>query len=89
MKNKQFTALLKRTARAGNKFLELKKQAEDEYERRYGANPSDVDDDNWIDSMTGSCGKLDDDHTAELVDDGARASGLESYIEEPHAPARR
>ena len=33
------------------KSKELLKVAEQEYERRYGNNPSDVDDDWWIDTL--------------------------------------
>lgn len=56
MSDTQFTALLSRVARAYNKYKPLLDKAESEYERRYGNNPSDVDDDYWIDSLHGACG---------------------------------
>lgn len=56
MTDKQFTELLGRVARAYNRYKPLLDLAELEYERRYGSNPSDVDDDFWIDSLHGACG---------------------------------
>jgi len=51
MTDKTFDRLLEKCAIAGNRYLELKKKCEDEYERRYGTNPSDADDDMWIDTI--------------------------------------
>lgn len=84
MTDSQFTKLLRRTAIAGNKFLALRREAEDEYERRYGIDPSSADDDGWIDSMTGSSGELDEENTAEKVEQSAvNYAKLEPYILKP------
>lgn len=45
----EFTQLLKRVIKANDKYKELLKLAEQEYELRFEYNPSDIDDDNWID----------------------------------------
>lgn len=52
MTDARFTKLLDRAAAAGRKHGQLLEKAEAEYERRYGKNPSDADDDQWIDAMT-------------------------------------
>jgi len=65
MTDNQFTRLLGRLAKVGNQYLELQKQAEDEYERRYGVHPSDIDDDMWIDGCTVTSGELSEGVTAE------------------------
>jgi hypothetical protein len=70
MTNKQFTKLIARTAKAYNRYLPLLKKAEDEYERRFGHNPSDADDDFWIDSLQGGCGAASA-ITAEDVEESA------------------
>jgi len=75
MTDRKFQSLLDRTAAAQRKFQTLLKEAEAEYEHRYGANPSDVDDDEWIDGMTGGAG-LAAGMTIEEVEKGARNSGL-------------
>lgn len=56
MSDKQFEALIRRCAEAYNRYKPLLDAAEAEYERRYGCNPSDCDDDYWIDSLHGACG---------------------------------
>ena len=56
MNDLRFQALIDRTAAAHRKYHKLLAMAEREYERRYGANPSDLDDDQWIDSLHGACG---------------------------------
>lgn len=73
MTNPEFTKLLRRTALAYNKYKPLLELAEQEYERRYGSNPSDVDDDAWIDSMHGACGACSESITAKEVDEHAKA----------------
>ena len=75
MTDLQFKQLLRRTALAQREFSGLLEQAEAEYERRYGANPSDAGDDSWIDALTGACGKARIP-TLDEVDEGARMSGL-------------
>ena len=45
--------LIDRTIAAHRKADKLRRLAELEYEKRYGANPSDVDDDWWIDTIIG------------------------------------
>ena len=57
MRDYQLKQLLWRLEKARAKYFQLLHQAEDEYERRYGKNPSDVDDDLWIDSY--HCGALE------------------------------
>ncbi|RRJ97844.1 hypothetical protein Ga0100231_005130 [Opitutaceae bacterium TAV4] len=71
MTDKKFTKLLQMTARAQNKARDLQRKAEDEYERRYGQNPSDADDDQWIDALHGVAGPCKENITAEDVEMGA------------------
>ena len=66
MTDYQFQRLLDRTAAAQRKFHRYLKASEAEYERRYGAHPSDVDDDQWIDSLTGGCGEAKNVTVAEV-----------------------
>ena len=75
MTDRQFQKLIDRSAAAQRKFQRLLKAAEAEYERRYGANPSDVDDDQWIDSMHGACGEAQGMKVAEVAE-SARMCGL-------------
>lgn len=56
MTDKAFERLIRKTADACTKHMSLLRDAEREYERRYGNNPSDVDDDYWIDSLHGCAG---------------------------------
>jgi hypothetical protein len=51
MTDKEFKKLIKDTKAAQKRYLTLLDKAENEYERRFGNNPSDVNDDNWIDTM--------------------------------------
>jgi hypothetical protein len=82
MTDSQFTKLLRRAAKAQNRASVLREQAEEEYTRRYGAHPSDVDDDQWIDSMTGNSGRCDESITASDVEDGAvNYAGRKPYIQ--------
>jgi hypothetical protein len=71
MTDKQFTALLQRTARAYNKYKPLLDAAEKEYERRYGDNPSNRDDDSWIDALHGGNGLCKESLTAAEVHESA------------------
>ncbi len=75
MNDDLFQSLLNRTSAAQRKFQTLLDKAEAEYKRRYGANPSDVDDDAWIDALTGSCGEAMNITVAQ-VEEGATLSGL-------------
>ena len=51
MTNGKFQNLLDRLGCANNKYKKLLIQAENEYESRYGINPSDNNDDFWIDTF--------------------------------------
>lgn len=51
MTDKEFQELIKETHEAKESYQSLLYEAEQEYERRWGHNPSDVDDDTWIDSL--------------------------------------
>lgn len=52
MTDSEWKRLIVRAAKAHEKANMLRKHAEQEYERRYGKSPSDVDDDWWIDTIT-------------------------------------
>lgn len=82
MTDSQFTKLLQRAAKAQNKAGDLLKQCESEYERRYGENPSDIDDDMWIDAMHyGATGACSEHITAKDVDNGAvQYGGMKSCM---------
>jgi hypothetical protein len=84
MTDKQFQALIDRTSNAQNRFRRLLKQAEAEYERRYGFQPSDADDDQWIDGVAGGCGEAGG-MTVEQVAESAR-SCAESNSDSPNPP---
>ena len=88
MTDRKFQSLLDRTAAAQRKFQTLLREAEAEYARRYGANPSDVDDDEWIDAMTGGCGLAQGMTVAETAQ-SARNSGLNVKAHAPCANERR
>jgi hypothetical protein len=51
MTDKAFEKLLCRLNSTHSKYLKLLKEAEDEYKRRFGNYPAEVDDDWWIDSF--------------------------------------
>ena len=78
MKDTQYERLLAKVATQIGRGLTLLSQAEAEYKRRYGAHPSDIDDDSWIDSMTGTCG-IPRGLTPVEVDEGATLSGRKSF----------
>lgn len=50
MTDRKFQDLLDRLSTANEKYSRLRNEAEAEFERRFGANPSDVDCDPWIDT---------------------------------------
>lgn len=54
MTDKQWQKELNALTSAHSKYLKLLKKAEDEYLRRFGHYPSEVDDDFWIDSFSQS-----------------------------------
>ena len=89
MTNEAFTKLLQRTARACNRYQQLLSRCNDEYLRRYGSRPNDIDDDYWIDSIEGGAGMASENFTAEDVDVGAVAAGCESYLYRPGEGRRR
>ncbi len=49
MTDKKFEALMNQCLYANLEYKALLVKIEDEYERRFGHNPSDIDDDQWID----------------------------------------
>ena len=51
MTDNDFMKLIKKTQKHLAQYLGLLEACETEYEFRYGHNPSEVDDDYWIDSM--------------------------------------
>ncbi|MCB9073998.1 MAG: hypothetical protein H6552_00475 [Chitinophagales bacterium] len=51
MTDKQFQKAIDEARDLLIKYHQKLKVAEDEYERRYGCHPSDVNDDEWIDAL--------------------------------------
>lgn len=51
MTDKEWQSVIKKCQKAGLQHLAFLKIAEDEYIKRYGHHPSEVDDDWWIDSL--------------------------------------
>lgn len=51
MTDKSFAKLLFRVDKSHSRYLKLLNEAEEEYKRRFGNYPSEVDDDWWIDSF--------------------------------------
>lgn len=51
MTDEKFQKLIDQTIKQKLRFFALLKKVENEYERRFGYNPSDVDDDNFIDAF--------------------------------------
>ena len=50
MTNKSYNKLLLKLASANRRYKKLLEQAEEEFKKRYGNYPSDIDFDSWIDS---------------------------------------
>jgi hypothetical protein len=75
MTDKSFERLMQKAAGMYNKYKLLLEEAEREYERRFGDNPSNVDDDSWIDAMHGACGMCSG-LTVDEVRKGAELAGL-------------
>ena len=65
MNDNKFQKLLDDLAVANNRYKSLLKAAEDEIVKRYGQHPSDIDNDDWIDSYHVGCGSM----TVKQVDD--------------------
>lgn len=68
MTDEKFQQLLDNLSAVNSKYKSLLKQAEKEIERRYGYNPSDVDNDEWIDTFHVSTGTM----TVKQVDDSMK-----------------
>jgi hypothetical protein len=51
MTDEKFQKLIDQTIKQKLRFFALLEKVENEYERRFGYNPSDVDDDNFIDTF--------------------------------------
>jgi hypothetical protein len=51
MTDNKFNEVLIKLNKAHSKYLNLLRIAEEEYKRRFGNYPADVDDDFWIDSF--------------------------------------
>ena len=65
MTNNQFNKLLVRLSNANEKYKNLLREAEEEFENRYGDNPSEIDFDSWIDVYHQGTGFL----SAEKIDE--------------------
>ena len=74
MNDKRFQDLLDRTYRAEQRYSKLLREAEEEYRRRYGHDPSESDNDIWIDSLHGMGSPL----SVEVVEWSAR-----EYVKTP------
>lgn len=68
MTDSAFQKLLDRTANAHRKYTALLELAEQEYERRFGDNPSNRDDDFWIDTLHGAGGPATNVTVAQVTD---------------------
>ena len=71
MTDKEFVRIVRQLCKAENKARKLREIAEEEYERRYGNNPSDIDDDNWID-LTGAIGYASEKLTLKDIERGIK-----------------
>lgn len=58
MTDKQFQKILDTLSLARNNYLELLKVAEKEIINRYGVHPSDIDNDEWIDTYHQGNGRM-------------------------------
>lgn len=58
MQDTAFQKLLDDLAVANYKYKKLLAKAEEEYKRRYGSYPPEIDDDQWIDTFHVGCGKM-------------------------------
>lgn len=67
MTDKQFQKILDTLAMARNNYLELLAIAEKEIVKRHGAHPSEVDNDQWIDSYHVGCRRMTVKEVAESM----------------------
>jgi len=58
MTDKQFQTVLDKLSVAHRNYLAYLEAAENEIIRRYGVNPSEIDNDQWIDSYHQGCGHM-------------------------------
>lgn len=58
MTDRQFQKILDTLTDAHRNYLDLLKLAEDEIIRRYGVHPSEIDNDEWIDSYHQGLGHM-------------------------------
>ncbi len=65
MTNQRFQGLIIRCRRAGDLYKKLLIEAEEEYKRRFGNYPGEVDDDWWIDTLHYCIGNTDLDQIIE------------------------
>lgn len=59
MTDKAWEIVIKSAVSTFTSYLEFLRIAEEEYERRYGHSPSEVDDDWWIDLLHQGQGRVD------------------------------
>ena len=59
MTDKKWQDLISKCRAAGDQHQELLREAENEYKRRYGNFPSEVNDDWWIDGLHYCSGSVD------------------------------
>lgn len=59
MTDKQWQKTIDKSVKLLRESFEYRKMAEDEYVRRYGHHPSEVDDDWWIDTLHYGQGSTD------------------------------
>jgi len=71
MTDKQFQTVLDKLSVARRNYLAYLEAAEEEIVKRYGVHPSDVDNDQWIDSYHQGCGHM----TVKQVEDSMRLHG--------------
>ena len=68
MTDKQWLRKIQKAVRFQNLFEKARKEAETEYEKRYGHHPSDIDDDWWIDAVLYGGGESDIDKIKEQAE---------------------
>lgn len=82
MTNSEFTKKLRSLVKAQNRAITLLQECEEEYERRYGVDPSSADDDQWIDAFHGIAAEKPSNVSAATVERGAVIyANLKPYME--------
>ncbi len=71
MTDKKFGELLYKLTKAHEKYCTLLSEAEEEYKRRFGNYPAEVDDDWWIDSF---CQSSSGSSLKDVLEHGALAN---------------